>query len=198
MAQPDPGTAALAVAGWRVAARKRPILSDQDKEALSQRISRYWARKGKTAASMVVLPPSSPSLSPFSSAAGEQAAAAGGGAGGGAAAAAAVDDDSNGSASGGASGGGGSSGHNHNFTPLPEILFGQSYLEVAHAGSGLALRFNTAGALLRWARAHVPRPGDGDGPPVEVLRVPEASRWAAGNLAAGLKQVCMRMAWIEL
>ncbi len=153
------------MAGWRVAARKRPILSDQDKEALSQRISRYWARKGKTAASMVVVPTGDAAAAAAAAAAAE-ASSAGAGAG-------AEEPQSPGT-------------NSHNFTPLPEILFGQSYLEVLHEASGVSLRFNTAGALLRWARAHVAVPGRN---PLEVLRVPEASRWAAGNLAAGLKQV---------
>ena len=105
-----------------------------------------------------------------------------------------------------------SSGSGHNFTPLPEILFGQSYLEIKHAakvggeeGGGGAragqatssstidfcLRFNTTGALISWARRHVDGAG---GTPLEVITVPEAIRWAAGNLAVGLKQV--RYDWV--
>jgi len=105
------------------------------------------------------------------------------------------------------------SGSGHNFTPLPEILFGRSYLEIKHAataggdeeggGSGagpgqstsstidFCLRFNTTGALISWARRHVDGAG---GTPLRVVTVPEASRWAAGNLAVGLKQV--RYDWV--
>lgn len=175
VAQPDPSTSVVALKGWRISARKRPILSDQDRDGLSHRISRYWARKGKTAASMVVVPPASTSS---------------GGSGSNASTKEQEPPPSEYNSH---------SSHN-NFTPLPEILFGQSFLEMAHGASGVALRFNTAGALLRWARAHV-LPPDGKGR-LEVLRVPEASRWAAANLAAGLKQVggerikaCMYAGW---
>jgi hypothetical protein len=33
--------------GWRFQSRRRPILSDQDREALSQRIARFWASRGR-------------------------------------------------------------------------------------------------------------------------------------------------------
>lgn len=86
----------------------------------------------------------------------------------------------------------------HNFTPLPEILFGQSFLELRHTPSSsssfsssdvdFCLRFNTTGALIMWAKRHV------GSEPLEVIKVPEAREWTAANLAAGLKQV--RYDWV--
>lgn len=76
----------------------------------------------------------------------------------------------------------------HNFTPLPEILFGQSFLELSHPATGFILRFNTTGALVLWAQRHLD-------PNLEIVKVPEASQWAAHlgpeATAAGLKQACV-------
>jgi len=206
---------------WRIASRRRPILSDQEKEALSQRIAAYWSAHGKTAASMIVEGHGTSSISSREE---------GEGGGGGATSATSsskerasssmtpttmtsADDVSAAADSATMASLKSSSGSGHNFTPLPEILFGQSYLEIKHAatlggeegggggggGAGqptnstidFCLRFNTTGALISWARRHVDGAG---GSPLVVITVPEASRWAAGNLAVGLKQV--RYDWV--
>ena len=170
--------------GWRIASRRRPILCDQEKEALSQRIAQYWSAHGKTAASMIIDGSSSSNSSSNKQEGNADEAS--------------TDPQSRSTEAVPSP----SSIGGHNFMPLPEILFGQSFLELQHttppsqggAQTDFCLRFNTTGALLLWAWRHVDGAAAGGATPLEVIRVPEASRWAAGNLAAGLKQV--RYDWV--
>lgn len=201
---PEEGTS-ITMGEWTVRSRRRPILSDPDKEAMAARIASFWERKGKAMEGRWACY----DLLIGGTIAGHK-------------------NDSRGHSDvQGTEGllhreeqqnarpgfscmpfrhGTGSSSSPHPFTPLPEILFGHSFLEVYHQPSAITLRFNTLGGghtqpvdislfwhhdhtewvslilylflvrsgLLYWARRQLD-------PDLEVIKVPEASQWAAKN-----------------
>jgi len=63
---------------------------------------------------------------------------------------------------------------------LPEMLFGNSFLQVAHASSGFDLSFDALGSLRDWVSRHSKGLSD-------VIKVPEASVWSSHDVEQEFK-----------